>query len=125
MSNYVLLPMIVDYAQKTKRGGKLLIEDPEIAAKLAQLKIEYEVGRMLVYRVHWLYDKGVVPNYEAALSKCYSCEYEQRLANTTMQILGLHGILKSASKHVPLKGNALSAYMYAPAFTLQAAVPRR
>jgi len=111
--------MLVEYARETKRNGKPLIDDPEIRNKLAQLKIEYEVGRMLIYRNHWLYDKGVVPNYEAALSKCYNCEYEQRLANTVMQILGPYGLLKADSKYAPLRGNALSAYMYCQAYTLQ------
>ena len=119
MSNDIILPMIVQYARETKRDGKPLIDDPEIRNKLAQLKIEYEVGRMLIYRVHWLYDKGVVPNYEAALSKCYNCEYEQRLANTVMQILGPYGLLRADSKYAPLRGNALSAYMYCQAYTLQ------
>jgi len=119
MSNYIILPMLVEYARKTKRNGKPLIDDPEIRNKLAQLKIEYEVGRMLIYRNHWLYDKGIVPNYEAALSKCYSCEYEQRLNNTAMQILGPYGLLKADSKYVPMRGNGISAYMYSPAYTLQ------
>ena len=119
MGNDIILPMLVEYARETKRNGKPLIDDPEIRNKLAQLKIEYEVGRMLIYRNHWLYDKGVVPNYEAALSKCYSCEYEQRLANTVMQILGPYGLLRADSKYVPLRGNALSTYMYCQAYTLQ------
>lgn len=119
MSNDIILPMLVEYARETKRNGKPLIDDPEIRNKLAQLKIEYEVGRMLIYRNHWLYDKGIVPNYEAALSKCYSCEYEQRLANTVMQILGPYGLLKADSKYAPLRGNALSGYMYCQAYTLQ------
>jgi len=119
MSNDIILPMLVEYARETKRNGKPLIDDPEIRNKLAQLKIEYEVGRMLIYRNHWLYDKGIVPNYEAALSKCYSCEYEQRLANTVMQILGPYGLLRADSKYAPLRGNALSGYMYCQAYTLQ------
>lgn len=119
MSNDIILPMLVEYARETKRNGKPLIDDPEIRNKLAQLKIEYEVGRMLIYRNHWLYDKGVVPNYEAALSKCYNCEYEQRLANTVMQILGPYGLLRADSKYAPLRGNALSNYMYCQAYTLQ------
>lgn len=119
MSNYIVLPLIVEYARKTLRNGRPLIDDPEVRGKLAQLKIEYEVGRMLVYRVHWLNDKGVVPNYEAALSKCYSCEFEQRLANAAMQILGPYGLLTPDSKYAQLNGHALSTYMYSPAYTLQ------
>lgn len=119
MSNHLLLPLLVEYCQETKRNGKPMIDDPDIRKKLVQLKIEYEVGRMLIYRNHYFYDKGVVPNYEAALSKCYSCEFEQRVANTVMQILGPYGLLEADSKYAPLRGMAITTYMYCTAYTLQ------
>lgn len=119
MSNYLILPMIVQYCRETKRNGKALIEDPEIRSRLAQLRIKFQVGRMLIYRNHYMYDRGLVPNYEAALSKCFGCEYEQEVANTAAQILGPYGLLKKVSKYVPLNGDALEAYLYCPAYTIQ------
>lgn len=119
MSNYSVFTSILDYVRKTKRNGKLLIDEPEIRNKLAQLKIDFEVGRMLVYRCHWLIDKGDRPNYEAALSKVFCCEFQQRLANVAMQILGPYGLLREGSKLVPLEGQVLKNYLYSPAYTLQ------
>lgn len=94
---------LVQYAKETHRNGKPVGEDPIIRQKLAQLAIELEVGRLLGYRLAWLLSKGGVPYAEASMTKVFTTELERRLANTAMQILGLHGQLKEGPQ-VPFKG---------------------
>jgi alkylation response protein AidB-like acyl-CoA dehydrogenase len=62
--------------------------------KLAEHAIEVEVGRWLAYRVAWMQDAGIAANYEASVSKAYNTEVAQRLANTTVNVLGLAGTLR-------------------------------
>lgn len=88
--------------------------------RLADLKIEYEVGRMLAYRVAWLQSRGAVPNYEASLSKMYGSELAQRLARAGMQILGLSGQLAPGSPWAPLRGRIENAYLQSAALTIAA-----
>jgi len=61
--------------------------------RLADHAIEIEVGRWLAYRVAWMQDAGIPANYEASVSKAYNTEVAQRLANTTVNVLGLRGTL--------------------------------
>ena len=81
-----------------------LSRDPLVRQKLAEIAIEIEVGRMLAYRLAWMQNKGITPNYESSLTKVYGTEMDQRLANAAMQILGLYGPLEPASKWVVLQG---------------------
>lgn len=62
---------------------------PSQTAQLAQLAVEYNVGRLLALRVAWLQTVGKLPNYEAAMSKLYGSEMQQRVAGFTMNALGM------------------------------------
>jgi alkylation response protein AidB-like acyl-CoA dehydrogenase len=91
-----------------------------IRHRLAELKIGYEVGRMLSYRVAWLQSQGRVPNYEASVSKMYGSELAQRTALTGMQLLGLAGQLAPGSPWAPLRGRIEAMYLTAAALTIAA-----
>lgn len=91
-----------------------------IRHRLAELKIEFEVGRMLAYRVAWLQSRGMVPNYEASVSKMYGSELAQRLARTGMDALSLGGQLAPGSEHAPMRGRIESAYLNSAALTIAA-----
>jgi len=120
MANYPLFAAIIKYAKEIKRNGKPLSEDPTIRSGLAQLKIEYEIGRLHMYRVAMVMDEGRAPNWESAMSKAYGTAYEQRLASTAIEILGLYGQLAPESKWVPMKGLAYNSYLSSKGYSLQA-----
>ncbi len=58
---------------------------------LAQLAIELDLGRLLAYRVAWMQSQGLVPNYEASISKMFGTEWQQRMSRTALSIVGLEG----------------------------------
>jgi alkylation response protein AidB-like acyl-CoA dehydrogenase len=91
-----------------------------IRLRLADLAIEYEVGRLLAYRVGWLQSQGRVPNYEASVSKMYGTELTQRMARTGMELLSLGGQLTPGSPHAPLRGRIETLYLNAAALTIAA-----
>ena len=111
---------LLAYARETKRNGRTLIEDPLVRNKLAELKIEFEVGRLLAYRVAWMQGQGLVPNYEASVAKMYGSELAQRLANAGVRILGLGGQLAPGSAWAPLQGRIQAFYLSAAALTIAA-----
>ena len=88
--------------------------------KLADLKIEFEVGRLLSYRVAWMQSQSIIPNYEASVSKMFGSELAQRLANAGVQVLGLGGQLAPDSPYAPLAGRFESLYLGAAALTVAA-----
>jgi alkylation response protein AidB-like acyl-CoA dehydrogenase len=106
---------LVDYAREAA-----LLDRPLVRHKLADLKIEFEVGRLLSYRVAWMQSRSLVPNYEASVSKMYGSELAQRLANAGMQIMGLGGQLAPGSLWAPLQGAFESLYLGAAALTVAA-----
>jgi len=119
MSNYPLLHDLLAFVKEAKPSGGPSGDDPRVRQRLIQLRVEFEVGRLLCYRVAWLLSQEVIPNYEAAMAKAFCTEYEQRLANTATQVIGLYGQLVPGSKWVPLAGRAVANYLYSPCYTIQ------
>ncbi len=120
MGNYPLFDGIVQFTKETKRNGAPLSEDTLIRHKLAQLEIEFEVGRLLTYRVVLVMDEGRAPNVEAAMAKAYCTTFEQRLASVATEILGLYGQLLAESMWAPILGMAPHSYLGSKGYSLQA-----
>ena len=120
MGNYPLFAALIDFTKNTKQNGEPLCEDPLIRNKLAQLKIEYELGRLHAYRVAMVMDEGRAPTWESSMSKAYGTTFEQRLAAVAMEILGLYGQLSPGSRFVPVHGLAHESYLSSKGYSLQA-----
>jgi alkylation response protein AidB-like acyl-CoA dehydrogenase len=111
---------LVTYARETQRNGRPVAGHPLVRHKLADLQIEFEVGRLLSYRVAWMQAQGQIPNYEASVAKLYGTELAQRLANAGVRIMGLGGQLGPGSPWAPLKGKLETLYLAAAALTVAA-----
>lgn len=120
MGNYPLLDMLISFVRETRHNGSYLSGDPVIRQKLANIQVELEVGRLLMYKNAMVMDKGQVPTVEAAMSKSYATEFEKRLANMAVEILGPYGLLWADSKYVPLRGMASHSYLGSKGYSLQA-----
>ena len=114
MQGGTLFQATVKYAQETG-----LTKEPLVRNQLAQLQIELDMGRFMVYKVAWMLSKGGVPNYEAAMAKCFCTEVEQRIAQTVSGLLGDYAVLLPGSPGARLAGRAAREYLYAPAYTIQ------
>lgn len=77
---------VMEAARERSRKGCLA--EP-VRARLAELAIELEVGRIMCYRSAWLQSVGQVPNYEASMAKAFGSEWCQRMSNTAFQVFGL------------------------------------
>ena len=119
MGNYPLFEALIQFVKETERDGKPLSKNPLIRNKLAQLQVEFEVGRLFAYWVAVIMDEGRAPNWEAAMSKAYSTTFEKHLAGTAMEILGLYGQLMPESKLAPIRGMAAHSYLGSKGYSLQ------
>jgi alkylation response protein AidB-like acyl-CoA dehydrogenase len=111
---------LVTYARETQRNGRPVAAHPLVRYKLADLQVEFEVGRLLSYRVAWMQARGQIPNYEASVAKLYGTELAQRLANAGVRIMGLGGQLGPGSPWAPLQGKLETLYLAAAALTVAA-----
>lgn len=114
MSNYLVLEAISDYAKVTG-----LHRREAVRHNIAQRYIEFNMGKFLVYKVAWLLSRNIIPNAESATAKTFCTEYEQRLAQTATELLGMHSLLMPGSRQAKLQGRIARAYLYAPAYTIQ------
>ena len=120
MGNYPLFDALIRFAKETKYNGKALSQDTIVRHKLAQLQVEFEVGRLFMYKVAMVMDEGHAPTVEASMSKAYATTFEQHLANAAMEILGPYGSLWAGSKYVPFEGLAAHSYLGSKGYSLQA-----
>mgnify|MGYP001090195319 CR=1 FL=1 len=102
-----LIEELVQYCQETKRNGEVLAKNPLIRNQLAQMAIENEVGRMMSYRLAWMYSANIHPSYEASMTLLFASELMRRLANVAMHILGPYGQLEMDSKWAVLKARVM------------------
>jgi alkylation response protein AidB-like acyl-CoA dehydrogenase len=93
---------------------------PTTRHKLAEHAIEFEVGRLLAYKVAWMQSQGLVPNAEASISKLFGTELQQRVARTGLQLLGPAGALKPGSPWAALQGRLERYYLSTASLTVAA-----
>ena len=98
---------------KTSHHGKRAWDRYETRAKLADLMIEVEVGRLVAYRTAWLQANGEVPNYEASIGKVWMALLGIKVGNIGVNLMGLSGQLWAGSDWAPLHGRVLESYLLA------------
>jgi 3-oxocholest-4-en-26-oyl-CoA dehydrogenase alpha subunit len=106
-----VLGELVAYVRETKVNGRLLSKDTLVRNKLAALAIEIEILYWYYWRSAWMMDKGLSPELESSAVKLYGTELSRRLANVSMDILGLSGQLVRGSKWAPLRGRISLGYL--------------
>ena len=118
---YRYFPLFKDFVSYTKEkttGNGSLWNRPSVRHAIADLAVQFEVGRLLCYRAAWMLSRNQMPNHEASLSKLFGTEVSKRLAGAAMSILGPYGLLREFTKSAPLRGMVSRAYLWAPAVTL-------
>ena len=118
MDNYPLFSDIIQYVKENR-----LIISTEMRNQLAELVVEFEVGRLLCYRIAWLLSQGKSCNCEAAVAIRHSDAFAQKLANTATHILGLYSQLLPSSQETLLRGEVADTYLFSPSFSLGAGTP--
>jgi alkylation response protein AidB-like acyl-CoA dehydrogenase len=77
--------------------------------QFAELFIEVEAGQWMARRVAHLQGKGLVPNYEASMSKTFNSELGQRVADFGVNVFGLAGQLRGGVRSA---ANGIVAFRY-------------
>ena len=84
----------IAYAQIRHAFGKPIVEHQAIQFKLADMQVQIEAARMLVYKAAWLKDQGLPYGKAAAMAKLYASETVCRVADEAVQIHGGYGFIK-------------------------------
>jgi acyl-CoA dehydrogenase len=82
----------LDYAKEREQFGKKIIENQSIAFALANMKMEIDAARLLVWRASWMARNGhPFENAEGSMSKLKAGEVAVWATERAIQILGGNG----------------------------------
>ena len=81
----------VRYANEREQFGQPISSFQMIQEQIAEMFVEEEAARMLVYRAAWMRDKGMRNSIEVSCAKYFAAEVAVRAANTAVKIFGSYG----------------------------------
>ena len=85
----------VKYAKERVQFGKPLTEFQSLQFMLADMAVDVELAKTMLYRVAWMKDSGVKKfTKESAMIKLFASEMAHRVCHKALQIHGGYGFLK-------------------------------
>ncbi len=88
------LDMALKYSNEREQFGRPIAKFQVNAFKLADMAMEIECARLLLYKACWLRDNDMPFSKEAAMGKLYCSEVMYRCANHSVQLHGGYGLMK-------------------------------
>jgi len=81
----------INYAKERRQFGQPIAKFQMIRDQIAEMYIEQEAARMLVYQAAANKDRGIQDIVEVATAKYFACEVGMRAADTALKIHGSYG----------------------------------
>ena len=88
------LDLALKYSKERSQFGKPISHFQVNAFKLADMALEVECARLILYKACWLRDQNKPFSKEAAMAKLYCSEVMYRCANHAVQLHGGYGLMK-------------------------------
>jgi glutaryl-CoA dehydrogenase (non-decarboxylating) len=85
------LELSINYANERTQFGKPISKHQMIQAQIAEMVVEHEAAKLLVYRAAWLKDQNRPNQYETSIAKLAASEAAVHAANECMKIFGSYG----------------------------------
>jgi butyryl-CoA dehydrogenase len=81
------------YAKQREQFGRPIAAFQGVAFMIADMAVEIDAARLLVYRAAWLKDRGQPYSTEAAMAKLFASEVASRVTNAAIQVHGGYGYI--------------------------------
>jgi butyryl-CoA dehydrogenase len=78
----------VAYAKEREQFGRPIASFQLVQAMIADMKVQADAARMLVWRAAWMKDQGLPNTTETSVAKLYATEAAVACANTAIQVHG-------------------------------------
>jgi len=85
------------YARERQQFGRPIAKFQAVQFALADMAVEIEAGRNLVYKAAWTKDQSRPFGKEAAIAKLYTGELSNRAVNAALQIHGGYGYMDESA----------------------------
>ena len=81
----------IDYVQERKQFGKPIVDFQGVQLKLAEMQMQVEAARLLIYRAAVNADQGMPSILDSSVAKCYANEIARSVTGNAVQLLGGYG----------------------------------
>ncbi len=88
------LEYAIDYAKTRQQFGKPIALFQNTAFKIAEMAMEINAARHLVWHAAWLMDQGKPCGKESAMAKCFGSDVAMRTTVEALQLFGGYGYMK-------------------------------
>ncbi|MFN8532400.1 MAG: acyl-CoA dehydrogenase family protein [Dehalococcoidia bacterium] len=94
----------VDYCRQTERGGRRLVDDPQVRTRLGELKIELERMRLMARRTLWRQANDLPIGYEPSQGSLLAKQFGPKFAAVAAEIAGPAALVPRGSRWSALMG---------------------
>lgn len=82
---------VLGYVQERKQFGKPLVDFQAVQLKLAEMKMQLDAARMLLYRAVVNAETGLPSIADSSIAKCYANEITRDVTGKALQLMGGYG----------------------------------
>ncbi len=82
------------YVQERKQFGKPIIDFQAVQLRLAEMAMQVEAARLLIYRAVYNAQAGMPSVFESSTAKCFANEIVRSVCANGMQVMGGYGFAK-------------------------------
>lgn len=113
-----LLTQTVRFVKSRRSGRHSLASRQAVAHQLADLKVQLEAARWLVYRAAWQLDRGRSATLQAATAKLFTSETLLQTAVTALRLHGGEGLRRGGELETAYR-DAIAATLYSGTSEIQ------
>ena len=82
---------VLAYVQERQQFGKPLVDFQAVQMKLAEMQMEVEAARLLIYRAAVNADKGLPSILDSSTAKCFANQIARNVTGNAVQMMGGYG----------------------------------
>jgi alkylation response protein AidB-like acyl-CoA dehydrogenase len=85
------LDQTLEYVQERKQFGKPVIDFQAVQLKLAEMRMQVDAARLLIYRAAANAQQGMPSAVESSIAKCFANEIAREVTGNAVQLMGGYG----------------------------------
>lgn len=85
---------VVDYVQERKQFGKAIVEFQAVQLKLAEMQMQVDAARLLIWRAAANAQDGMPSILESSVAKCFANSIAREVTGNAVQLMGAYGYSK-------------------------------
>ena len=82
---------VLEYVQERRQFGKPIVEFQAVQLKLAEMAMQVEAARLLVYRAAVNAEDGLPSVFDSSVAKCFANEMARSVTGIAVQLMGGYG----------------------------------